>query len=53
MLDSMCFHFEQVAGSNHEEEDFLDPGGLLIVLERLAELCRGVSVDPQSGSFMA
>jgi len=48
-------HFEQivVTGSNgdqDDEEEFLDPGSLLIVLERLAELCDGVVVDPQSGS---
>lgn len=46
------FHFEQVAPGEPEEEEFLDPGGLLIVMERLAELCNGVSVDPQSGSLM-
>ena len=34
------FHFEQVQPSNNQEqEEFLDPGGLLIVMEQLAQLC--------------
>ena len=47
------FHFEQVVSDRDDEEDgFLDPGALLIVLERLAELCDGVGIDPQSGEIM-
>jgi hypothetical protein len=46
------FHFEQVASEGGEEDDFLDPAALLIVMERLAQLCQGVSIDPQSGSLM-
>jgi hypothetical protein len=45
------FHFEQVVGDAGDDE-FLDPGALLVVLEKLGELCQGVSVDPQTGSFM-
>ena len=45
------FHFEQVGGATGEEE-FLDPGGLLLVLDKLAELCNGVGVDPASNSLM-
>lgn len=46
------YHFEQVNyfGDEDEEEEFLDPGSLLIVLERLAELCGGIAIDPQTGS---
>ena len=41
------FHFgEVVTGS--DDDEILDPGGLLLVLERLAELTQGVSFDPQS-----
>jgi len=43
------FHFEQVDGGNQE---FLDPGGLLIVLEKLTDLCDGVGLDPQSQTLM-
>lgn len=45
------YHFEQIVGGaeDDENEEFLDPGSLLIVLERLAKLCKGVGVDPQSG----
>jgi hypothetical protein len=47
------FHFEQVLSADDgSEDDFLDPAALLIVMERLSELCQGVAVDPQSGSLM-
>ena len=45
------FHFEEVQDLVSEEE-FLDPGALLLVLERLAHLCRGVGIDPQTGSLI-
>ncbi len=44
------YHFEQVV--DEEEDEYLDPGALLIVLERLAQLAHGVSIDPQSGALM-
>jgi len=44
------FHFEQVV--DEEEDEILDPGALLIVLEQLAGLCNGVCIDPQSGSVL-
>ena len=44
------FHFEQVI--DEEEDEILDPGALLIVLEQLAGLCDGVCIDPQSGSVL-
>jgi hypothetical protein len=46
------YHFEELVeggGGEGDEEEFLDPGSLLIVLERLARACKGVGVDPQSG----
>ena len=50
------YHFEKltfIGGEDEfEEDEFLDPGSLLIVLEKLAELCHGVPVDPQSGSVV-
>ncbi len=48
------FHFEQHALSldDEEEPDMLDPGGVLLVLERLGELCEGVAIDPQSSSIL-
>jgi hypothetical protein len=39
------FHFGQKSGA---EDDFLDPGGLLLVLGKLAGLCDGIALDPQS-----
>lgn len=51
------FHFEQMVfvgstGSDDELDDFMDPGSLLVVLERIAELCGGIVVDPQSNSIL-
>jgi len=48
------FHFEQmvIEPDPEAEDEHLDPGALLIVLERLAKLCEGVAVDPQSGSVL-
>lgn len=43
------FHFERVVS---DEDEFLDPGALLLVLEKLAELCNGVSIDGQSNSII-
>ena len=49
------FHFERVALGNtgdEDEDECLDPGTLLLVLKRLAKLCHGITVDPQSGILM-
>lgn len=46
------FHFEEVTFEADEADEILDPGALLLVMERLAGLCQGVGIDPQSGSFM-
>jgi hypothetical protein len=47
------FHFEEVSElMGDEEEGPLDPGTLLLVLTRLAQLCQGQSLDPQSGELL-
>ncbi len=48
------YHFERIVLSEEDDEDegFLDPGGLLIVLECLTQLCRGVGIDPQAGTML-
>jgi hypothetical protein len=46
------FHFGEVSETDEEDDDFLDPGGLMAVLEQLAELTNGISYDPQSQSFL-
>ncbi|MEE2641428.1 MAG: hypothetical protein VX768_12430 [Planctomycetota bacterium] len=38
-------HFEEVTGS---EDDFLDPGSLLTVVEKIASICDGVGIDRES-----
>ena len=51
------YHFEQMvfvgaSGAEDEPDDFMDPGSLLVVLERIADLCDGIVVDPQSNSLL-
>jgi hypothetical protein len=46
------FHFEEVSFEGGGEDDILDPGALLLVMEQLAGVCQGIGVDPQSGSLM-
>lgn len=48
------YHFERIVLSEEDDEDegFLDPGGLLIVLACLSKLCHGVSIDPQAGTVL-
>ena len=38
-------HFEEVSGG---EDDFLDPGTLLTVVEKIAGICDGVGIDRDS-----
>ena len=48
-------HFEQLAeeeDNDESEEEMLDPGAMLIVLETLAKLTGGIAVDPQSGTML-
>jgi hypothetical protein len=46
-------HFEQTVDDEPGDEDeMLDPSALLIVLDALVELTRGVGVDPQSGTVL-
>ncbi len=42
------FHFEKKVNENQGPDAFIDPGGLLIVLDKLKALCGGVGLDPQS-----
>lgn len=51
------YHFEQMVfvgstSSEDEPDDFMDPGSLLVVLERIAEMIDGIVVDTQSNSIM-
>jgi len=44
------FHFEQIDGQT--DDAYLDPGGLLLVMQKLSELSGGVALDPQSHSLL-
>ena len=47
------FHFEEVSYLPDEEDDGpLDPGTLLLVLNKLAKLCHGEALDPQTGELL-
>jgi hypothetical protein len=48
------FHFEELtaAQAGDEPDEMLDPSALLVVLEELARLTKGVGVDPQSGTLL-
>lgn len=51
-FDLFHFEFQGNAGGGAENQDFMDPGGLLLVMERLAALTGGVGIDPQSQTFL-
>lgn len=47
------YHFEEVSDMPDEEDDGpLDPGTLLLVLGKLARLCHGEALDPQTGELL-
>ncbi len=60
LADCRCrfdvYHFEQLTfvgrDTESEEDDFMDPGALLSVMERIAELCGGVVIDPQANTIL-
>lgn len=47
-------HFEQVSGFDQEveEDEMMDPGALLTVLDALVALTDGIAVDPQAGAML-
>lgn len=47
------YHFEEISDfPDEEDEGPLDPGTLLLVLNRLAKLCHGEAFDPQTGELL-
>ncbi len=46
------FHFEQMADLDSEDDGMFDPSALLVILDTLAELTDGISVDPQGGAML-
>jgi hypothetical protein len=47
-------HFQQVMPDEDEDEldGMFDPSALLIVLDALVDLTKGIGIDPQSGSML-
>ena len=47
------FHFEEQSSSGgNSPDEMIDPGGLLLVIEKLAKLTGGVALDPQSQTLL-
>ena len=46
------FHFAKKQSGGSGEDELLDPGGLFLVMGRLAELCDGIALDPQSQQLL-
>lgn len=50
------FHFERLVEEDDEDDDdlgdFFDPSALIIVLNALSKLTRGIAIDPQSGILL-
>ncbi len=47
------FHFqEQATSEGGAPDEIIDPGGLLLVIEKLAALTGGVALDPQSQTLL-
>ena len=47
------YHFEEITDlPDEEDEGPLDPGTLLLVLNKLARLCQGEALDPQTGELL-
>lgn len=46
------FHFEQMVDADADDDEMFDPSALLVILDTLAELTGGISVDPQGGAML-
>ena len=45
-------HFERLTFTDNEDETGFDPGSLIVVLEKLADITDGVAIDPGAGSVL-
>jgi hypothetical protein len=46
------YHFEEIVTEPDEENEFMDPGCLLQVMEGLTQMVDGVAVDPAAGALL-
>jgi hypothetical protein len=46
------YHFEEIVTGDEEDDEFMDPGCLLQVIEELTRLVDGVGLDPASGALL-
>ena len=46
------YHFEEIVTGDAEDDEFMDPGCLLQVMEELTRLVDGVGLDPASGALL-
>jgi hypothetical protein len=45
-------HFERLTFTDADGETGFDPGGLIVVMEKLAEITQGVAIDPGAGTVL-
>jgi hypothetical protein len=46
------YHFEEIVTGDEEDDEFMDPGCLLQVIEELTRLVDGIGLDPASGALL-
>jgi hypothetical protein len=46
------YHFEEIVTGDDEDDEFMDPGCLLQVMEELTRLVNGVGLDPATGALL-
>jgi hypothetical protein len=46
------YHFEEIVSGDEEDDEFMDPGCLLQVMERLTKLVDGIGIDPAASSLL-
>jgi hypothetical protein len=46
------YHFEEIVTGDEEDDEFMDPGCLLQVIDELTRLVNGVGLDPASGALL-
>lgn len=46
------YHFEEIVTGDEEDDEFMDPGCLLQVIDELTRLVEGVGLDPASGALL-
>jgi hypothetical protein len=46
------YHFEEIVSGDAEDDEFMDPGCLLQVMQGLTEMVDGIGLDPTAGALV-